>query len=97
MAIGDEKWWAGPFGVSQVDSKGLRDPCVGGPFFCKEILSVRVPRIPGSDVDAFVECMRSVGQLPLHVDPEHVEIRGHEDSAGNVQLIDKVDGGSRGR
>ncbi|MCK5943233.1 MAG: hypothetical protein KAI24_14735 [Planctomycetes bacterium] len=70
----------GPFSSSQVEERGIGDPGIGGPFLYKEILWVRVPRVPGNDVDGFLERVRSLGQLPMNVVPDYVEIRGCRES-----------------
>ena len=81
---GDEGWNAanaarlwGPFPMSYVQNDGIRDPGIGGPFRYKQILWIRVPRIAGNDVDAFVARVKSLGQLPLRVERDYVEVRGY--------------------
>jgi hypothetical protein len=82
---GDDRWneanserLQGPFPAGYVQAKGIRDPGIGGPFFYKEILWVRVPRIPGNNIESFVAQVRSLGQLPVHFGPDYVEICAYE-------------------
>jgi hypothetical protein len=82
----DEGRLAGPFRASDLKSNGMEDSGNFGPFRYKQILWVRVPRIPGNDVDGFVARLAALGQLPLRLAPDYVEIRGYEEVPGAVQV-----------
>jgi hypothetical protein len=62
---------------SQVDTAGIGD-WIGEPFEYREILWLRVPNCDGNQTDAFVERVRKLGQVPLAVASEYVELRGYE-------------------
>jgi hypothetical protein len=70
----------GPFPHTWVEERGIRDPGIGGPFRYEEILWIRVPRIPRNDTETFCRRLDTLGQLPIRVEPDFVEIRGYHDS-----------------
>lgn len=75
----------GPFPVDYVQERGIGDPGIGGPFFYKQILWIRVPRIYGNDVGAFCQRVEALGRLPISVGDDFVEIRGYHVAAATPQ------------
>jgi hypothetical protein len=79
--------------LSWVGERGLLDPGIGGPCYYKEIAYIRIPtvlRLPKvmrgevysyqekkQNVESLVAELHSLGQLPLTVMSDYVEIRGY--------------------
>jgi len=63
----------GPFSLHLVEQDHIRDPGIGGPFFYREIRSLR---ILGTS-DEIILRLRSLGQLPLSVGSNFVELEGY--------------------
>src|SRR5262245_26018716 len=72
----------GPFAMNLIETRGLRDPGIGGPFLYKQILWLRVPKVWPNDTSAFQAAVSSLGSVPLVETDQYVEITGYEAAAG---------------
>jgi hypothetical protein len=76
---------------SLIDTRGLRDPGVGGPCWYREILWIRLPlaihdayggKVPRRQpIQQLLDDLARLGRLPIRQTHDYVEIRGYQDRA----------------